>query len=301
MLRPLVFLLAVCAHAADFSVSTSLSSLEAARDAARNAGPGPHRILVQPGDYFLTAPLQLDSRDNGLTIEAAVAGKTTLYGGRLVTGWLRDGEKFWYAELPGVKEGTWDFRALVVNGRMPERARMPETGTFLHRTKFDVPWLSSVAGGWARIPTQQELTAMEYDPKDLPATLDVRNAEVRVYHMWDESLAGTSANDTLRHVLTFAPALKSPAGAFGVKKYVVFNTREGMTKPGQWYLDRTAGRVHLACESQADDDHGGCCGSQGRPGAARRADQRTRPEERGDDRKFRPRGRRKSAPELHDR
>jgi hypothetical protein len=26
-------------------------------------------------------------------------------------------------------------------------------------------------------------------------------------------------------------------------KYVIFNTLEGMTHPGQWYLDRTAGRV----------------------------------------------------------
>ena len=232
------------AQAADFYVAPNGSAtIEAARDAARKAGAGPHRIVVMPGEYFLTKAVELDARDNELTIEASETGKVTLYGGRPVSEWLRDGEKFWYAELPGVKEGTWDFRALVVNGRMPERSRMPESGTFLHRTKFDVPWMSSVGGGWARTPTQQELTTMEYDPQDISATLVVRNAEVRVYHMWDESLAGVSANDTERHVLTFSPALRSPAGAFGVKKYVVFNTREGRTKPGQWYLDRTAGRV----------------------------------------------------------
>ncbi len=33
---------------------------------------------------------------------------------------------------------------------------------------------------------------MPYDPKDIPATLDVRNAEVRLYHMWDESLVGVA-------------------------------------------------------------------------------------------------------------
>jgi len=244
MLPLSLLLIAVAtAAAADFTVTPTGPTLEAARDAARQAGPGPHRIVVKPGDYFLAKPVEFDARDNGLTIEAAEPGKSTIYGGRIVTGWKPDGDKFWFAELPGVKEGTWDFRALVVNGRLPERARMPESGTFLHRGKFDVPWLSSVAGGWARVPTQQELTTMEYDPKDLPTTLDVRNAEVRVYHMWDESLSGLSTNDTTAHRLTFAPALRSPAGAFGVKKYVVFNTREGMTKPGQWYLDRTAGRV----------------------------------------------------------
>ncbi len=220
-----------------------IATFGAARDAARAAGAGPHRIVVMPGDYFLAKTLTLDSHDNGLTIEAAQAGKVTLYGGRLVTGWRRDGEKFWCADLPEVKEGAWDFRALVVNGHMPERARMPESGMLVHRSEFDVQWLSSVGGGWARPPTPDELATMLYDPEDIGATFDARNAEVRVYHMWDESLVGVARNDTQRHALIFSPPAKSPPGAFGVKKYVIFNTREGMTKPGQWYLDRTAGRV----------------------------------------------------------
>ncbi len=219
------------------------ATLEAARDVARKAGAGPHRIVVMPGDYFLAKTLELDAHDNGLTIEAEPAGKTTLYGGKLVTGWQRNGEKFWSADLPGVKEGTWDFRALVVNGRMPVRAQMPETGTFSHRSKFDVQMLPAVAGYWARQPSLQERTAMEYDPKDIPPTFDIRNAEVRVYHMWDESLVGIASNDTERHKWTFSTPAIMPPGAFGIKKYVIFNTREGMTKPGQWYLDHTGGRV----------------------------------------------------------
>lgn len=220
-----------------------VATLEAARDAARKAGAGPHRIILTAGDYFLSKTLELDARDNGLTIEASDGSKVTVYGGSLVTGWRRDGEKFWCADLPDVKAGTWDFRALVVNGRMPERARLPETGTLLHKSVFDVRWLSSVGGGWERKPTQEELTTMIYDPKDIPATLEPRNAEVRVYHMWDESLCGVASNDTGRHLLTFSTPARSPAGAFGVKKYVIFNTREGMTQPGQWYLDRAAGRI----------------------------------------------------------
>jgi hypothetical protein len=226
----------------DGSAGQPMATIPAARDAARKAGAGPHRIVVMPGEYFLNKTIELDARDNQLTIDAA-AGKVILYGGRPITGWRRDGEKLWYAELPGVKEGDWDFRALVENGRLAERARMPESGTFLHRSKFDVAVLPAVAGYWARKPTQQELTTLEYDPKDLPADLDTRNAEVRVYHMWDESLVGVSASDAARHILTLSPQCVMPVGAFGIKKYVVFNTREGMTKPGEWYLDRTAGRL----------------------------------------------------------
>jgi len=220
-----------------------LATLAAARDAARKAGAGPHRIVLQPGDYYLEEPLLLDARDNRLMIEASVTNSVVLYGGRPVTGWMRDGEKFWCADLPGVKEGKWDFRALVVNGRMPPRARLPETGTFKHKSVFKVRWLSSVGGGWERKPTADESTTLLYDPKDMPADLEVRNAELRVYHMWDESLVGVVSNDLTRHALKFSTPAKSPPGAFGVQKYVMFNTREGMTTPGQWYLDRAAGRL----------------------------------------------------------
>ena len=223
--------------------SQPMATLEAARDAARTAGSGNHCILILPGEYYLTKPFELDWRDSGLTIEADTVGKVTLYGGSLVTGWQRDGEKLWYADLPGVKEGKWDFRALVVEGRMPERARMPESGTFTHLSVFDVPWLSSIAGGWARQPTTEELITMRYDPKDIPETLDIKNAEVRVYHMWDESLAGIASNDIQNHTLTFTKPTIYPPGGFGKKDYIVWNTREGMTKPGRWYLDRTAGRL----------------------------------------------------------
>jgi hypothetical protein len=224
------------------TMSQPLATIEAARDAARLAGPGKHRIIIMPGEYYLARPLDLDSRDNGLIIEADTSGKVILYGGALVTGWRRDGDKFWCADLPGVKEGSWDFRALVVNGRMPERARIPESGTFVHQSVFDVSWLGTV-GGWARKPTQDELTRMIYDPKDIPETLDIRNAEVRVYHSWDESLVGVAGNDIKRHELLFSKPTVYPPGSFRRKDYIVFNTREGMTKPGRWYLDRTNGRL----------------------------------------------------------
>ncbi|HQI29265.1 MAG TPA: right-handed parallel beta-helix repeat-containing protein, partial [Sedimentisphaerales bacterium] len=89
----------------------------------------------------------------------------------------------------------------------------------------------------------QELTTMKYKPDDLGPWLDVRNAEVTVYHMWDESLLGVSAHDPNSRMLTFSTPSGHPPGAFGVKKYVVWNVREGMTIPGQWYLDRTRGKV----------------------------------------------------------
>lgn len=71
----------------------------------------------------------------------------------------------------------------------------------------------------------------------------MNNAELTVYHMWDESVVGLAGIDTDKQLLTFSTPAGHPPGAFGVKKYVVWNVRQGMTQPGQWYLDRAAGKV----------------------------------------------------------
>jgi len=221
-----------------------LATLEAACKAARRLGTQQsRRVVVQGGQYFLDKPLVLTDRDAGLSIKSASGAKVCLYGGRKVVGWKRDGEKFYSAELPGVKSRSWDFRALVVNERFCRRAKLPEKGFFKHLSSFNVPWMSSTGGGWKRKPTHEELTTLKYRPEDIGPWLDINNAEVTVYHMWDESLIGLAAMETKSNTLTFASPSGHPPGAFGVKKYVVWNVREGMTRQGQWYLDRTAGKL----------------------------------------------------------
>src|ERR1035437_5187614 len=77
-----------------------LKSFEAATDAARSDGASIHRIVIMQGEYFLSKPFELDSRDNGLLIEAEKNGTVVINGGTLITGWHHDGDKFWCADLP---------------------------------------------------------------------------------------------------------------------------------------------------------------------------------------------------------
>ncbi len=215
----------------------------ACRQARKQGVGGPRKIVIRAGWYFLDQTLTLDDGDSGLTIESAPGAKVYLCGGKKVTGWEKDGQTFYSAGLPGVKNREWDFRALAVNGRFCPRARLPEQGFFTHLSKFDVPWMSTTGGGWKRKPTHEELTTLKYRAENLGPWLDVNNAEVNIYHVWDESLVGLAGNDTESRTLTFTKPSGHPPGAFGVNKYVVWNVREGMTQPGQWYLDRSAGKL----------------------------------------------------------
>ncbi len=215
------------------------ATLKAARDAARVLKEKPRRIIVLQGRYFLQEPLELDARDSGLTIEAATGAKVVLYGGRKVTGWKKDGDQFYSIDMPNVKDGTVDFRALIVNDSFRPRARLPQKGTFDHQNTFE----RRNPDGTRRRSTPEERMMMKYDPEDIGEWLDVKSAEIRLYHMWDESLVGVASNDTQAHTLTFSSSPGSPAGAFNATKYIVWNVREGMKEPGQWYLDRSEGKL----------------------------------------------------------
>lgn len=228
-----------------------------ARDAARKSkADAPRTIIVRGGSYYETE-LTLGPEDSGLTIEAYPGEKPVLYGGRRITNWVRDGE-FYSAGLDGVGDRSWDFRVLVVDNQARPRARLPKTGAFEHLSKtFRVRWLSTSGGGWEVEPSHEQLTTMKYNRKDIGPWLDLNNAELRTYGGWSASLVGLKSMDEDTQTVTFSSPAAYPPGSFTHHRmvdgsrcywkkgqtYVIWNVREGMHEPGQWYLDRTAGKL----------------------------------------------------------
>lgn len=218
-------------------------ALQAARDFKKNNPGKPATILVREGTYYLDSTLDLFGVDSGLTLAAYPGEIPVLSGGRRITGWKKAGDRLWEAPVPGAKDGTWDFRVLTVNGELRPRARLPEKGYFTHLSRFDVRWMGSTGGGWQVQPSRGELTHLKYDPDDLGPWLNLDDAEISVYHMWDMSLMRPVADDENTHTLAFAYPGEHPPGAFGIYNYVVWNVAQGLTRPGQWVLDRTAGKL----------------------------------------------------------
>lgn len=237
----------VSPNGADSSVGTKAQpfrTLERARDAARVCGVGTREIVVAAGDYCFTNTFRLDERDSGLVISAEKDGAVNFVGGSLLSGWRDDGDGFWAIDLPEVKSGKWDFRSLVIDGAFATKACYPDqTNRLENLGTWNLPLLPALAGWWPRKPTREELTQMPYKPGDLPKGFDVKNAEVRLYHMWAESLCGVASNDVEKSVLYLSAPAAWPMGACNRRQYVVYNIREGMRNPGEWYLDRSVGKV----------------------------------------------------------
>ena len=242
------------AHAADLYVAPNgddanpgtrqqpFATLDRALAASRAQPAGSTRRILMRGGRYFDVSVRLGPEDSGLTVEAAPGEHPVLYGGVPLRRWKKDGDRFYSAAIPSAQKPP-EVRMLEVDGAMAPRARFPAEGTLTHESTFDVPWMSTTGGGWKRKPTQEELTALQYRSGDLGPWLDTKSAEITVYHMWDESCVGIASIDPDRRILTFSSPTGHPPGAFGVKKYVLWNIREGMTGPGRWYQDRTTNRL----------------------------------------------------------
>jgi len=209
--------------------------------AAAAGVPGPHEIVLENGLYRLKGPLVLTARHNGLTIRAREAGRAILTGSVPVTGWRPEaGTPFVSAPVP---KGVF-FRSLIVGGKSAPRAEFPGNGVKLENENvWTVRWMSSAGNGWERPPTQAELTQVRVKDGDIPAGMDFSSADVRVYHEWDDSLVRAAAYDASTRVLALMQACRFPPGSFRKHGYVIYNVREGLKAPGQWYLASAAGRL----------------------------------------------------------
>ena len=223
------------------------ASLAAAVEGSRAIAGVVRRIVVCAGEYFLEDTIELDCRDEGLVIEAEEGSQVVIYGGRKIEGWEKDGDEFYSAVVENVGGREWDFRSLLVGGRFCERARLPEVGRYEHLSRFDVGWATSIERpahpGFWREPTWEEVTTLVFKEGDIDREIDIKNAELTIFNSWETSLVGVESIDWETNTVRFLNRSGMPPGAFGTHEFVIRNTREGMTKPGQWYLDRSRGRV----------------------------------------------------------
>ena len=224
--------------------TSPVATIQAAIELSRKSGI--KKIQIQKGDYF-DVSVVLNQQDSGLSIAGEAGNKVRLFGGKVLNG-LKQTGTFLEAPVPESVLKDLDFRILIVNNSLCERARLPQTGAFNHMSEWPYQWQSS-QGGWAKKTSETDLRTLYYNPRDIGPWLDVHNAELTVFHAWDDSYVVLSGIDTVNRKLTFSNSATHPAGAFAswagpkTHQYIIWNIREGMTLPGQWYVDRTNRKI----------------------------------------------------------
>ncbi|MDD4098972.1 MAG: right-handed parallel beta-helix repeat-containing protein, partial [Lentisphaeria bacterium] len=224
--------------------------------------PGREReIRLAPGTLHLDQPICLGPEDQGLTISGSGSGGgsggggesggsgsgggTVISGAFPLTDWRPDGDGALAADLPDQTAPRLLLIGDDTKARplLRPRARFPRQGWLTCLDHPAIAWQGSHGGGWNRPPHPYELTHMTINPDDWPQSVLPANAEVTLFHCWDESTIQVGAIDWSTGVVAFLTPTEHPAGAFGRNAYVLWNIREGLTDPGQWMHDRTRQKV----------------------------------------------------------
>jgi hypothetical protein len=224
------------------TVAAPFATIDRARQAVRSdlAASEPRGdviVEIAAGTYELAAPIRFAPEDSGrhghdVVYRAAPGAEVIVSGGRVVTGWQRDGASGAFSAAVG---SNVDFRQLWIDGRRAIRARTPNAGQMLklagekQADGFDLP--RELLAGLALRPNEVEVSV-------LIAWMHKRLRIARV--------ADTDRADIVRAVIAepeWDAVTKQPQGdrVYLGRSYWLENAPEFLDAPGEFYLDRTRG------------------------------------------------------------
>jgi hypothetical protein len=228
-----------------------LATVAAARNALRSRrangkAAGPVRVQIAEGRYELPETLAFTPVDSG-TVEAPVryvaapGANPVLSGGRRIGGWqeVQHGPlRCWVVELPEVATGRWRFSRLYVNDTARQRPRLPRAGFY----RFTgVAGYADPGTGWGNGPDRAN-----FAPGDIQRWHNWEDVELITYQLWFDTHHRLKAIDESSQTVHFhtksLASLMDERNEFA--RYFVENVFEALDTPGQWYLDRPAGRLY---------------------------------------------------------
>jgi hypothetical protein len=225
-----------------------LATLAATRDAARRCrrADGPVTVHLAAGVYELADTLCFGPDDGGtaeapVSYVAAAGAAPVISGGHRITDWretTHNGQRCWIADIPEVKTGNWNFTRLYVNDAPRSRPRLPKSG--FHRFT-GLAGCSDSADAWNKGPDQAN-----FAPGEIRRWHNWQDAELITYQLWFDSHHRFKEIDEAAGVAHFHThslgSLRDERGEFA--RYFVENVFEALDTPGEWYLDRRAGRLY---------------------------------------------------------
>jgi len=242
----------------DGPLATPAHALRLARKLRREQPDAAVTISLRGGTYALKKPLRLDHRDSGggpdkvrgnarvgperpLVVQAYRDEVPVLSGGVEISGFSAstlDGKTVWIADLPAVARGDLYFRQLFVNDQRRYRPRLPRQDFFQVAGLAPGPEADSWKKGYN--------DRFHFRRGDLDTWANLSDVELVMLQVWIESRLWIDSVDLQTDLVTldrFTTSGLSADGSAG-SAYFVENVFEALSEPGEWYLDRAAGKLY---------------------------------------------------------
>lgn len=214
---------------------------------ARNSsGSDTLRIRLAPGLYRLTAPLEItQSPSRPVVIEGDAADIPVISGAMAIKDWTVQPDGTWTAEVPEVKQYGAVFDQLYFDGHLATRARTPDTGWYMVGGCRE-----TVHAGQPAKTANYATQCIAVKPEYLEGLKGMTPAEltdvvVMFYHKWDNTRKYIAfAQPDSGYFYTAGEAMKPWNSIDSNSRFILENYRGALTAPGEWYLDKTEGRLY---------------------------------------------------------
>jgi len=229
----------MCAQLSHEDMEYAKAETREAYRAAKAAGVEKPIIVQLPGGIFqLAEPIVLGPEDNGDAQRPIIwrgSGTGTRFsGGVFLSDWTEIKPRVVQTTLPDVAAGNWWFRTIwnAGNGKPPIRCRMPKDGYFrIEKTGED------------------RRTNFTWQGDDLKPYEDLSNVELVFIHDWSITRCPIQSLDVGTKTLRVPRQIGSGLHFFTIDhweaqpRYFLENSREFLSKPGEWNLDRSTGKL----------------------------------------------------------
>ena len=214
----------------------------------------PVNVEIRGGTYASGSALNFGAADSGtpaqpITYEAYNSEEVIISGSqRIASPWTRyaSNANIYITHLPEVASGGWNFNSLFVNEARSTRARIPNAGSVYNLDpSVNTPAQNSLYGGGVFLIKNGEVNPNWSNLQDVEVVSDERWTQAR------ERIA--SITDSGQHAgyknVTVANPLRDSGEGYGWDyanndRYYLDNVFEGLTGPGEWYLNRHTGDLY---------------------------------------------------------
>jgi len=197
-------------------------------------------VHIRGGEYPITEPISFTQLDSFPTTYKAYGEETPVFnGGVRLTDFTVEtvnGVTAWTKDLPAVRDGKWSFTQLYVNDTRRDRPRLP---------KDDYFWIDQADIGERQLFHGTD--TFQYQNDDIQEYHNIQDVDIVVDHYWiDERMPIQWVNTATRTVKSTCRSVFVLTDDFTgrLAKYYLDNVFEALTEPGQWYLDKVAGKLY---------------------------------------------------------
>lgn len=194
-------------------------------------------VKIASGDYYLTSPLELSSKDDAPVIFEGMGENVTFYGGIPVANWEKVSDNLWRAPISELPTGNYTFEQFYVNGKRGTRARTPNQG-FSQVESAEETILNK---GKGRIP-EFAIQKVYLNPENVASLqnespANIKNALITFYHKWDVTRKYIDHFDADSSVLFIRGKGMQPWNRIdGISNYYIENIPSALDAPGEWLL-----------------------------------------------------------------